>query len=304
MPAEGVQQISHDEILRIEEIATIARIASDLGIRRIRLTGGEPLVRRGIEDLIYSLSSLDSIESVALTTNGILLSAKAEALKQAGLSRVNISLDTLDPQVFSQITRGGSLDKVREGIDAAFAVGFDPIKLNVVTTRSLDQDFFAFAKLSLDRPLHVRFIECMPIGAAGSEARWSSEDVIPSSELIEHINNKARSQGIGPLHEVVEDKPVGWGPARYYRFDKAFGTVGFISPLSNHFCAQCNRLRMTADGQVRPCLFSDQEFDAKTALRRYGEEGVRKTLSQALASKPDEHHFRVGTLRQMSQIGG
>lgn len=304
MPEEGVCPLPHDQILRIEEIEKIVEIAAKNGIKSVRLTGGEPLVRKGVTDLIESITSTPGIENVSLTTNGVLLPKMAKDLKRAGLSRVNISLDTLDPVQFNEITRVGNLDDTLAGIDAALDAGFNPVKINSVVVKRLNQDFLEFAKLSIDRPLHVRFIEFMPLGdSSKSGTGWGKEDVISSDELRETINAQAIEAGIDPLRPA-NNEPVGWGPARYYEFPNAKGTVGFISPLSRHFCSECNRLRLTADGLIRPCLFSDVEFDVKSALREGGEDAAEKVLYDALGAKPDDHHDKVGTERSMSAIGG
>ena len=304
MPEEGICSIPHDEILRIEEIEQIVRIAARNGIKSVRLTGGEPLVRKGVTDLIETIVRTPGIENVSLTTNGVLLPKMASELKRAGLNRVNISLDTLDPDQFRAITRNGNLDDTLAGIDAALEAGFNPVKVNSVVVKSLDQDFLEFAKLSLDRPLHVRFIEFMPLGdSSESGTGWGEDDVIASNDLREMINEQAVAAGMEPLRPA-DNKPVGWGPARYYEFPNAKGTVGFISPLSRHFCSECNRLRLTADGLIRPCLFSDDEFDVKGALREGGEEAAEKILYEALGAKPDDHHDKIGTERNMSAIGG
>ena len=184
------------------------------------------------------------------------------------------------------------------------------MKVNAVVVRSLDQDCLAFARMSVDRPLHVRFIEYMPVGesSGGCGCGWGSEDVVPSEELFEAINEHARAEGMDGLVPAGDDRPLGWGPARYFEFPGAQGTVGFISPLSRHFCGECNRVRLTADGKLRPCLFSDDEYDVRAALR--GQMGadvdgaVRAVFAAALGAKPDEHHDKVGTERGMSQIGG
>ena len=307
MPAEGVSVMSHDELLRIEEIETIALVATRIGIRSVRFTGGEPLVRKGVIDLVAALNDMPGIENISMTTNGVLLPEMAEELKAAGLSRVNISLDTLDPEQFTFITRVGRIESTLKGIDAALEAGFNPVKINAVTVRSLNQDYLAFAKLSIDRPLHVRFIEYMPVGeSTGADGTgWGKKDVVPSEELLSIINERARAEGIPELVSMNDDdKPLGWGPARYFEFPGAQGTVGFISPLSRHFCSECNRLRLTADGKLRPCLFSDREIDVRTALREGGEDAVHDCFLEALNMKPDEHHDKVGTERNMSQIGG
>lgn len=306
MPEEGVPFRSHESILRIEEIADFTRRAAQAGIRRVRLTGGEPLVRKGVVDLVREIAATPGIEDISLTTNGILLPKMAADLKDAGLTRVNISLDTLDPDQFHMVTRVGYLEDTLAGIDAALAAGFDPVKINAVAVRSLNQDFLGFARLSVDRPLHVRFIEYMPVGESSGfdGCGWGKKDVIPSEELLETINAHAREEGMDELVPAGADRPIGWGPARYYEFPGAKGTVGFISPLSRHFCSECNRIRLTADGKIRPCLFSDTEYDVKSALREGGDDAVRAVLFEALGAKPDEHHDKVGTERGMSQIGG
>ena len=310
MPEEGVVSLPHEQILRIEEIAHLVRIAADLGIKSVRLTGGEPLVRKGVVDLVRDVANTPGIENVSLTTNGVLLPKMASDLKRAGLSRVNISLDTLDEDQFAFITRRGHLHETLDGIAAALEAGFDPVKINAVTVRSLNQDYLAFARLSMDRPLHVRFIEYMPVGDSAGVAGcgWGPDDVVPNEEVLETINAQAREAGLPELVPAGGDSPLGWGPARYWEFPGAKGTVGFISAMSNHFCSQCNRVRLTADGKLRPCLFSDDEYDVRAALR--GQMGadvdgaVRAVFAAALGAKPDEHHDKVGTERGMSQIGG
>lgn len=308
MPEEGVGWKPHDAMLSLEEIAQFVRIAAGEGFKRIRLTGGEPLVRLGIEELVKDIHDTPGIESVAMTTNGILLPKKAEQLKTAGLSRVNISLDTLDPEQFRAITRWGNIEDVFVGIDAALAVGFKPVKINAVVVRRLHQDLLAFVRMSMDRPLHVRFIEYMPVGNAcgGEGLGWTEEDTIPNEELFGLINEQVIAAGLGALQPIREreEAPDGWGPAQYYQLKGAQGTVGFISALSRHFCGECNRLRLTAEGELLPCLFSDVSFDVKAALRSGNPNTVRSVLHEALGTKPDEHHHRVGTGHQMNQIGG
>ena len=254
MPEDGVCQMGHDEILRIEEIERLVRVAAGIGIKSVRLTGGEPLVRKGVVGLVETLTGIPGIENVSMTTNGVLLPRMIDDLKAAGLSRVNISLDTLDADQFRAITRVGNLDDTLAGIDAALEAGLNPVKVNAVTVRSLNQGFLEFAKLSIDRPLHVRFIEYMPLGDTSEDSGtgWGKADVIPSEELFGLINEQARAAGLPELRPAGASKPLGWGPARYFEFPGAKGTVGFISPLSRHFCAECNRLRVTADGKVRP----------------------------------------------------
>ena len=308
MPEKGVQWQPHDSILRIEEIVRFVRLSTQVGIRKVRLTGGEPLVRSGVVDLIAQIAQIPQIEDISLTTNGVLLPRMAADLKEAGLSRVNISLDTLDADQYAFITRGGKIEDVFSAIDAALEYGFAPVKINAVAVRSLNQDFFGFARLSVERPLHVRFIEYMPVGVSsgGTGAGWTEKDVMPAAEIIDIIDTGAAAAGLDPLVAVGEDgAPAGSGPAVYYRFPGAQGTVGFISAMSNHFCSQCNRIRLTADGKIRPCLFSDREIDVKRALRSsLGDAAVIHDIEEAIGIKPDEHHEERSTLRRMSQIGG
>ena len=198
------------------------------------------------------------------------------------------------------------VEDVIAGIQAALDYGFNPVKINAVVVRSLNQDVYEFAKMSVDRPLHMRFIEYMPVGdSAGYDGMgWGKQDVVPCEELIETINARAISDGLGPLKPAGGHRPSGWGPARYYEFEGAKGTVGFISPLSRHFCSECNRLRLTADGKIRPCLFSDRELDLRGALRNGTDADIRAVFLEAIGIKPDDHHDKVGTERGMSKIGG
>ena len=310
MPADGIAQVNHEQILRYDEIERFVRIAADMGISRVRLTGGEPLVRRGVVDLVRALNDIPGIDDVAMTTNGILLADLAEPLRKAGLRRVNISLDTLDANQYTQITRGGNLDDVMTGIDAALRVGFSPVKLNSVAIRSLNQDYLAFAKLSLDRPLHVRFIEYMPVGDSDgvNGCGWGVDDVISCQDIRSIINEQAEAAGLGILKPLEgRTQPDGAGPASYYQFEGAKGSVGFISPLSRHFCGECNRLRLTAQGGLRPCLFSDEEFSVIEALRQGTDDDVRVLVSQALGAKPQEHaqgDHANATATNMNAIGG
>lgn len=306
MPEEGVTPLCHTDIMSFDEILTVVRAGAELGIRRIRLTGGEPLVRKGIVSLVREIAAVPGIDDVSLTTNGVALPRMARSLREAGLRRVNISLDTLDAEQFALITRVGRLQDTLDGIDAALEAGFNPVKLNAVTVRRLDQDFFSFARMSVERPLHVRFIEYMPVGnATDPSSGWGPEDVVSSEEVRAAIDERAVAAGLGSLVPLERGNgtPDGGGPARYFQFAGAQGTVGFISPLSRHFCSQCNRLRLSADGKIMPCLFSDLAFDIKQAAAT-GTEEAKAVLVQAMGRKPDEHHDRVGTERGMSQIGG
>jgi len=318
MPPDGVPWKDPATVLSFEEIERFAAAAVAEGISKIRLTGGEPLVRKGIVGHIERLRAMTGIEAIALTTNATLLPKMAKDLHAAGLERVNISLDSLDPEVYAKVTRGGKLADALAGIDAAFDAGMHPVKINVVVVRALDQDLVSFARLTMDRPIHIRFIEYMPVGGeeepvpggacsseTGAATSWTEEDSVPADEILARLVVEGAAAGLGGLGPVAkDDAPGGWGPARYYRFDGAVGTLGVISPLSHHFCGECNRLRLTADGKVRMCLFSDIELDARTVLREGSDEDVRALIRQALAAKPESHNMRRGTVRRMSQIGG
>lgn len=305
MPEHGVKSIPHESILTLEEVHKAIECASQLGIKHIRFTGGEPTVRKGLLGLIERTAQTPGIESVALTTNAILLPNMATDLKAAGLSRVNISLDTLDAEQYRFITRRGNLDDALKGVEAALSSGLSPVKLNTVVVRSLNQDLLSFARLTVDAPLHVRFIEYMPIGSGEDcgGCGWGLDDVVSAKEIIETINMQAQSIGLGSLQPTTAT-PDGWGPAQYYRLPDAQGTVGVISAISNHFCASCNRLRLTADGKIKPCLFSDTEYDIRSALRKDDKEEVLSVFEAALSHKPSGHEHRVGTRRMMSQVGG
>jgi GTP 3',8-cyclase len=312
MPANGLPWKERSDLLTFEEVERFVTVAASEGISRVRLTGGEPLVRKGVVDLARRLHAIAAIESVALTTNGTLLPQLAGELVEAGVERVNISLVSLDPVVYSRATRGGRLEDALSGIEAALAAGMAPVKINVVVMRSLEQDLLSFARMTLNRPLHVRFIEYMPIGeeegcGPGGDvtADWSQADRIPSDQTLARLSSDGTAAGLGRLEPIDNGRgPGGWGPARYYRFESALGTIGVISPRSDMFCRDCNRLRLTADGQLRTCLFSDDELDARQALRDGTDADVRDLFLAAVAAKPESHNMRVGTLRRMSQVGG
>jgi cyclic pyranopterin phosphate synthase len=307
MPPEGVPSCTHDEVLRYEEIETVVRAAAELEIHKVRLTGGEPLVRRGIVALVRRLSAVPGIDDLSMTTNGILLSRYAADLKRAGLRRVNVSLDTLRPERYRQITRRGELADVLAGIEAARRVGLNPVKINAVIIRGLNADeVIDLAYKTVSDGWHVRFIEWMPVGmptAGGME--WES-GVVTTDAIRAQIE-----AALGPLEPASTQ--AGAGPARYYRLagahgPSAGGTVGFISPLSEHFCGTCNRLRLTADGKLRPCLFSSHEIDLRAPLRAgAGAEEIKALLTAGIAAKPEGHHLRECESvhdRTMSQIGG
>ena len=298
MPAEGVELMSHEDILTYEEIHTVARAAAELGINKVRLTGGEPLVRSGLSELIRMLAQIDGIDDISLTTNGTLLSHCAAELKRAGLQRVNVSLDTLKPDKFSLITRSNlALDDVLAGIEAARSVGLDPVKLNMVVVSGVnDDEILDFTAKTIDEGWHVRFIEFMSLGGVGSSnSRFTSV-----SEM------RKRLEQVGELQPCLPD--VGNGPARYFRFPNARGTVGFITPVSEHFCFHCNRLRLTADGRLRLCLLAEDEIDLRQSLRGGASSAELKQLIEtAVANKPRRHWLGAGRVphdRFFSQVGG
>ncbi len=300
MPSEGIPRLQHTDILSYEEILEVARQAAEQGIRRIRLTGGEPLVRRNLEFLVSGLANLPGIEEVSLTTNGFLLSQMASPLARAGLKRVNVSLDTLRPDRFSAITRGGSLDSVLEGIRAAEEAGLRPIKLNAVVIRGVNDDEICdLANLTRDHPWDMRFIELMPVG---NETDWGKGFPLPPERFISVQEMRA---ALEPLGLVPINGTNGDGPARVFRIPAAQGTVGFISPVSEHFCDTCNRLRLTADGKLRPCLLIDQEISIREALR--AGKGMLPYLQEAVDLKPEGHKLEdlvTPAKRRMIDIGG
>jgi GTP 3',8-cyclase len=291
MPEDGFVWKTHNEILSYEEIIRLVRVASELGISKVRLTGGEPLVRGGVVDLVRSLAALPLVDDLSLTTNGALLTRYARDLKAAGLQRINVSLDTLNPERFTHITRRGRLEEVLAGIAAAEDAGLVPIKLNTVVVRGFNDDEVAeIARLTLTKPWHVRFIELMPVGSEEGclpgvcDGSSRGQSFVPVAEMRERIQ--------AALGELAVDAPrvPGNGPARYYKLAEAQGSVGFISALSEHFCDRCNRLRLTADGALRPCLMADGEIDLRTPLRSGASDSELKDLiAQSVAAKPERH---------------
>ena len=302
MPPEGVPWHPHEEILRYAEIETIVRTAAELGINKIRLTGGEPLVRRGIVDLVRALARIPGIDDLAMTTNGTLLARYAADLAEAGLRRVNVSLDTLRPERFHSITRLGRLEDVLNGMEAAQQAGLEPIKINTVVMRGMnDDEVVDFARKTMETGWNVRFIEPMPVGnGVLAEGEWRKR-VVTGKEIRERIE-----AALGPLEPAK--MRVGNGPARYYRLPGADGTLGFITPISEHFCYRCNRLRLTADGQLRPCLLSDYEIDLRAPLRQGADVAqIKALILQGIRNKPMQHHLDEQERpenRGMSEIGG
>ncbi len=278
---------------------SFARAAAAAGVRSIRLSGGEPLIRRNLDRLVHELAAIPGIEDISLSTNALLLEESAAALARAGLRRINVSLDTLREDRFEQIARRPGLDRVLRGIDAAIDCGLLPVKVNVVVMRGQNDDEIAsFAQWTRERPVFVRFIELMPVHENLGIQR---EAYMSSDEILEHVGR------LGDLQPATG--PGGNGPARYFAFDGAPGAVGVISPLSHDYCERCNRVRLTADGRLRLCLFGDQEVDLRTPLRAgAGIEAITALLRSAMLIKPERHHLRLGEtssrMRAFSEIGG
>jgi cyclic pyranopterin phosphate synthase len=299
MPESGLPWLRREELLNYEEIVEIVRAAASTGVRTIRLTGGEPLVRRDLDRLVAGIAAIDGIDDIALSTNAMLLEEQLEGLVAAGLRRVNISLDTLRPDRFERIARRPGLDRVLRGIDAAIEANLLPVKLNCVVMRGENDDEIAdFARLTQQRAVYVRFIEVMPVH---ENLGLQHDTYVSSDEILERVAQ------IGQIEPVPG--PPGNGPARYFAFPGAPGAVGVISPLSHDYCERCNRVRLTADGRLRLCLFGDQHVDLRTALRNGASTGDLAELFRAsMAIKPERHHLRLGEassrMRAFSEIGG
>lgn len=299
MPEEGLPWLGRTEILSYEEICQVVGVMAGMGLRRVRLTGGEPLVRRDLPRLVAGLRALPGIEEISLSTNAVLLRQHAAALREAGVDRVNVSLDSLRPDRIDAIARRpGSADAIMDGLAAAEEVGFAPIKVNAVILRGRNDDEVEdFARITLERPWHVRFIEVMPVG---ENLDVSMEEYVPAPEMLERL------RAIGDLEPVPG--PPGNGPATYFRFPGAAGTVGVITPMSHNYCDRCNRMRLTANGRLRPCLFGHLETDLRTPLR--AGEDLEPHILRTLAVKPERHHLVQGSaagsgrLLALSQVGG
>jgi GTP 3',8-cyclase len=301
MPEEGVQWMPHENVLSYEEMIRVIKAGVELGITKIRLTGGEPLVRLGIEDFIRMIAEIPEIEDISMTTNGTLLADHAAALKQAGLHRVNVSLDTLDPEKFRSITRGkgenGDINRVLKGIERARETGLTPVKINIVVMGGLnDDEVLDFAKKTIDDEWHVRFIELMPFTGHNGKTPHG----LSTREL------KQRIDPLGKMEPFMHSR--GNGPAKYYKLPGAKGTIGFISALTEHFCFSCNRLRLTADGKLRPCLMSEKMIDLQETIRSgKSQEELKELFRQAVLAKPLGHHLSEGQNpndRPFSQVGG
>jgi len=288
MPETGVKKLKHEDILSVEEIEAVAKAAANLGVKKIRLTGGDPLVRKGIMEIVRRVSSVEGIEEVTMTTNGTLLAAYAKGLKDAGLARVNISCDAFDPDTYREVTRGGEVGAVMEGIKAAISAGLVPIKLNAVLMGGINDSFIRpLIAMTEEADINVRFIEIMPIGecAGWNKERFASIDKVLAEEpALEHFG----TDGVSELYRKPGNK----------------GSVGLISPISHHFCPSCNKVRVTADGKLKPCLHSAEEIN----LRGLRGEGLEDTIRDAILAKPYKHELeqeeRSRSLRNMNAIGG
>jgi cyclic pyranopterin phosphate synthase len=300
-PFSGRSHLERSEILTYEELLNVARAAAAIGITKIRITGGEPLVRKGVVEFCRMLSEIDGLKSLALTTNAIYLEEMAEPLFKAGVRRINISLDTLRPERFEKITGYNWLPRVLAGIKRAEQIGMHPIKINTVVMRGINDDEIEdLARLTLDKPYHVRFIELMP---TNSSAYGDYESLyMPVEEIMKKISQIGRIQ--------IEPATDSYGPARLCKLPGAVGKVGFIAPISWHFCSSCNRLRLTADGKIKTCLFSREEIDIKTLLRTGATQNdIINIFRLAVAAKPSGHHLNAknhqnACQRTMRTIGG
>lgn len=296
MPAEGISLVPHSELLTYEEISSVASVAADIGINKIRISGGEPLIRLKLVNLIEMLSQINGIDELSMTTNGTLLAEHATDLKKAGLKRVNVSLDTLKRDRYRDITGYDKLPEVLRGVEAAHNANLEPVKINVVVMRGVnDDEIMDFAELSREEGWHVRFIELMPL-----VNKEQNPDFISVKEMLSLL---ASLDGLEAC-----SSPLGNGPATYYKLPGGIGTIGFISPVSEHFCFKCNRLRLTADGRLLPCLLSDEEVDLRPTLRDKAPlEEIKRLLLQAIALKPEGHCMNQGPVSQkrlMAQMGG
>jgi len=296
MPEWGIIHKSHEELLTFEEIVEIVKAAVKLGIDKLRLTGGEPLVRKNLVNLISSLNKMEGIRDIALTTNGILLKRFALVLKKAGLKRVNISLDSLSQDRYSQITRQGRLGQVLEGIQEAFRVGLSPIKINVLLLEDIKlEEITDFLKLTRESPIHIRFLEFMPVNPF-----YKVEKPVSCAEIINIAQRSA---------DIEEAEVIGNGPARVYTFKNGLGTFGIISPMSCKFCFRCNRLRLTSDGFLKVCLHSDLKVNLRDPLRQGANaEEISRLIKSAVDMKPREHSLDKDGVKytefSMCQIGG
>lgn len=302
-PKEGISLKGHDDILRYEEIIRIVSMAVKLGLIKVRITGGEPLVRRGFIEFIAELKKINGLQDISLTTNGILLEEYAQGIFDAGIHRINISLDSLNKEKYFHITNGGNLEAVLRGIAKVEEIGFSPIKINAVAIKGFnDDEVLAFAKLAVDKPFQVRFIELMPMGQSNLD---HGEDYLSMTQLIQKISSKYE------LEQLKVKKSKSDGPATIFRIIGGRGEIGFISPVSSHFCSTCNRLRLTADGRLRACLLKEEEIDLKKALSENCSDAVlERLIRETILLKPKHHDLDCSDRhlkkchRDMSEIGG
>jgi len=297
MPATGVNAIPHEDVLSYEELLRVARAAVSIGVEKIRVTGGEPLVRKGIIPFLEQLSLIPGLKRLVLTTNGILLPEMAAELRCAGVESLNISLDSLCPNTFSSITRGGDVNRVLEGIKAAERAGFHLIKINVVVIRGINENEVAdFAALTIDKPYRVRFIEYMP---TMPDDMWKMR-TMPGEEVLKLVSRRFALQ---PVKRESMD-----GPATYYQIDGAAGMIGVITPVSCHFCSECNRIRVTSNGIAKSCLFATDARDLKQSIRSGSDQALKDALRAVVKDKPEHHNIakavRNHTSMAMSQMGG
>lgn len=302
MPAGGVQFLPQEEVLSYEEILRVIDAAAQLGIHRIRVTGGEPLVRHGVMDFLYRIKQeVPAIDDLAVSTNGHLLEPLLPDMKSAGVDRFNISLDSLNEERFTAMTRYGKVAPVKRAIVRAVEMGFDPVKVNAVVVRGFnDDELLDFVRWSTEMPVHVRFIEMMPFSASQS---WEEQGLVPAAQMRERI---MQAYALQPL---VDGAPRGAGPARYWQVPGAPGTVGFISAVTECFCSGCNRIRLSCDGKINPCLGHIHDTDLKPYLRAGADRALLTELvAGVIGRKPKEHHFDdpeyENILRMMSAIGG
>jgi GTP 3',8-cyclase len=299
MPEEGLPWLRHEQILSYEEIAEIVRVMAGMGLRRVRLTGGEPLVRRDLPNLVAMLRAIPQIEDIALSTNAVLLAEHAAELKAAGINRVNISLDSLRPDRVDELARrAGYYDHIMAGLEAAEQFGFHPLKVNVVLMRGRNDDEVQdFALMTRKRPWHVRFIEVMPVE---DNLELSENEYVSALEILERLRRIDRLEPVSG--------PLGNGPATYFQYPDARGTIGVITPMSHNYCERCNRMRLTADGHLRPCLFGDIQTNLRDALR--SGVALEPLIEHTLTIKPERHYLIQGSasgsggLRALSQVGG
>jgi cyclic pyranopterin phosphate synthase len=299
MPEAGVKFQPHDQILRFEEIERFVRVAVTLGVRKVRVTGGEPLVRKDLPVLIRKLAAIEGVQDLALTTNGVLLGEQARALYDAGLRRINVHLDTLDRERFKQITRRDDLAKVLEAIEICRELGYDPIKINAVAVKNLvEADIVPLARFGRERGIEIRYIEFMPLDA---QNLWDRGRVLLAEDIIAMLERE-----IGPLEEIAGGDPR--APATEYRFADGIGRVGFIASVSRPFCLNCNRIRLTADGKLRYCLFAIEETDVRSILRGGSDEDLRAAIRANVSAKWLGHEINstqfVPPPRPMYSIGG